>query len=480
MRSNKIMNKNYTKNELIEIYNKRLNGEIKTFPNIFKNNLENLKIISIYLFEDILNYTIDDIYENLNEKFLIKYKIVHIVKGYFRSFVDFIQFVYPNKKIYVWFFKLGARNYISNDEIIKTSVEFLIKKYNLSIEDVYKGKITRKIIQENKLDSILSSRFNGSINEYFKWYYDNYTNNIFDIYLCDNKPVNFYTKDICIKIIKDNYSNNLGFNENDYSKKNKNIIIKNFNLKTLNSILSYTTYSKFLGKTIYNVFKSVYPNYNIFQWEFLSVENKFWKNKNNRIRSLKELLSVTKIKMHDSYKILNFEYLKNTQYSKFNSVCSNYYNSDYFIWFNECFPNVLKYKDFHPNVIIHDGCKMNSLHEVKIHDFLKQNFKNVKYIEFGNRNNWIYNERHNEFYCPDWIIGNNIIVEYFGWYFPDYKDERFITYVKKANRKIEFYNSLKNYCLWSIFPKDIKELERDKSHVKALKESLKSKGIDCI
>lgn len=67
----------------------------------------------------------------------------------------------------------------------------------------------------------------------------------------------------------------------------------------------------------------------------------------------------------------------------------------------------------------------------------------------------LINEQDKETYIPDWIIekdGQKLIIEYFGLY----GSSKFPGYTKKANRKIKFYQNLKDYQFIAIMPDDLK------------------------
>ena len=70
----------------------------------------------------------------------------------------------------------------------------------------------------------------------------------------------------------------------------------------------------------------------------------------------------------------------------------------------------------------------------------------------------IVNEKYDENYIPDFYIKNKkpIIIEYFGMYNETNRNKIFIDYNKKTERKIEFFNSLKDYVFIAIFPQDLK------------------------
>ena len=70
------------------------------------------------------------------------------------------------------------------------------------------------------------------------------------------------------------------------------------------------------------------------------------------------------------------------------------------------------------------------------------------------------NIKYNENYRPDFVINNtkkDIIIEYFGLYYPNSSSNIVKQYVLKTNRKIEYFNSLDNIYFISIFPNDLKD-----------------------
>lgn len=446
----------YSNEQVIEFYKEILNNERKCFPKIFNENLTQITVVARYLFEDILNYSLDDIYENLTEDFLIEWRVNNIVKGYFKSHYEFIKYIYPEKKIYPWLFKLGARHYTQDDNLVKDAIEWLIEKYNITIDDVYEGKITRDIFKKNKLDSILMKRFNNSMKEYFAWYYNNFTETQFDMSKSKYKTSNYYSEAQCIQDIR-NYFHSLGFNENDKSEENKMIIIKNFTKELLFRMISIQVY-KNLGSSNYSIFKKVFPLYRLYPWE-ITAPKMYWADMNNRNCALRELIESQNIWKDDIPKFLTYDNLKGTRFAKFNAICSTYYKSDYFNWVQDVFPNEYNKEDFHPHFIFHDGYKMHSKIEVRIHNFLKQKFDQVRYIEKTDTQYHFYNKDFEEKYIPDWIVDGNIIIEYFGWYQPKSTNEKFKIYTEKANRKTDFYNNFDGYLFSPIYPNDRYDLD---------------------
>lgn len=228
-----------------------------------------------------------------------------------------------------------------------------------------------------------------------------------------------------------------------------NNIFKNYNLSGL-----------LMGKFDDSPFKFwnyFYPN-RWFEWEFKNTPKNYWNNKNNRIKSLKQLF--------ENKLNLDFDSIKNTisysflvkYYHKFSLICDQYYKSNIYKWINECYPNKFKPEDF-KQIISSDGEKLDSIDEKIIHELFINQFDNVKYYNSNTSsiNKW-HNELEDENYVADWLINDNIIVEYFGWYnMSSYnKNKIFTEYINKANRKIKYFNNLSDYYFIDLYPKDLR------------------------
>jgi hypothetical protein len=236
-------------------------------------------------------------------------------------------------------------------------------------------------------------------------------------------------------------------------------VFKNYGLHGL-------LYSKF-NDSPYSFWNYCLPN-KWYQWEFKNTPKYFWTIKENRINALKQLceerlyLDVVNIPNYMSYRYLvGF-------YHKFSLICDYYYNSNLFLWINESYPTLFTPEQFN-QIISSDGVKLDSNDEKIIHEYLIKNFSEVNYYDNNQKNSYKWhNNLTDENYIADWIINNNIIIEYFGWYNKySYGKSNLITdYIDKANRKIEYFSSLDNYNFIAFFPNDLK------NNLKGVKEKL--------
>jgi hypothetical protein len=207
----------------------------------------------------------------------------------------------------------------------------------------------------------------------------------------------------------------------------------------------------------YNFWNYMFPN-RWFEWEFKFTQKHYWELKENRIRAFKELIEKLNLQLSEIPDKITYPFLVEN-YRKFSAICDIHYQSDLFSWVNDCYPNMFTKEDFHNN-IANDGTILDSKHEVLIHNLMLKNGLQLKYFE--NKQSAMknyYNEEENEYYVPDWIVNDNLIIEYFGWYnIQQYNKNKTITsYINKANRKIAYYEKQQDYKFIALYPNDLDE-----------------------
>jgi len=371
----------------LDIYKMVLNGELKCFPQMFWNNVNNNDISNIFIYfvnlliKDEIIFTINDLPKILSQNLLNKYKLKTLQSRF--GIFNIVNITYPNKWV-PWEFNFVSSNFWNNkDNLIDVGI----------------------------------------------WLF--------------------------CKLINDNVINDI----EDIPNLNQNI----FNSYNLKGVLA----SKF-NYSPYIFWNTMFPS-KWFEWEFKITPKNYWNKKVNRINALKQLienrlnLNIINIPKNISYSFL-VEY-----YHKFSHKCDIFYHSNLFKWIDEVYPNIFTPEDFN-QIIASDGTKLDSNLELIIHELLIKTFKNVKYYDNNiiNENKW-HNELTNENYVADWLIDNNIIIEYFGWYnLNSYNKNKIITdYINKTHRKIKYFSSLKNYKFLSLFPEDLRY------NLKGVKEKLK-------
>ncbi len=185
--------------------------------------------------------------------------------------------------------------------------------------------------------------------------------------------------------------------------------------------------------------------------EFQRVPNKYWYNKENRIIALQSYCKKYNIKRNDLPNLTRAYFRK--YFPRFISVVDRHYESKFYYWIVEAFPE----HSFTPEEFqLHmgdDGKVCDSKEELMIHNFFIHNLKCASIKKERIR---FTNNIEKETYIPDWIIkqGNQkFIIEYFGLY----QSTRFPEYTEKVKRKMKYYNSLSNYTFIPIMPDDYRE-----------------------
>lgn len=146
--------------------------------------------------------------------------------------------------------------------------------------------------------------------------------------------------------------------------------------------------------------------------EFIRSPNRYWYNKKNRINALRTYCKKRNIK-RDQIPNLSRAYFQK-HFPRFISVVDRHYESKFYLWITEAFPeHHFKAESFKLH-IGKGGQLCDSKEELMIHNFLIGNLKNAKVKRESIR---FLNSVVDETYIPDWIIeqdGDKYIVEYFG------------------------------------------------------------------
>ena len=184
--------------------------------------------------------------------------------------------------------------------------------------------------------------------------------------------------------------------------------------------------------------------------EFQRVPNKYWHSKGNRIQVLRTYCQKRNIH-RDALPTLNRAYFRK-HFPRFISVVDRHYDSKFYQWIMESFPEH-RFSPEEFNLLVgDDGQTCDSKEERVLHNFLIQSLTNAKVKREAIR---FLNEEYNETYIPDWIVeqdGRKYLIEYFGLY----NSNLYKGYTEKAERKIAFYPSLRTYTFVAIFPEDFK------------------------
>jgi len=101
-----------------------------------------------------------------------------------------------------------------------------------------------------------------------------------------------------------------------------------------------------------------------------------------------------------------------------------------------------------------DDTKLDSFEEMEIHNIIASNVEDYYKPKMGDRYMFA-NQEYDETYVPDWIINNNIIIEYFGLWDKNAKSDYIRNYVDKCKRKIKYFKSLSEYLFIDLYVGDL-------------------------
>jgi hypothetical protein len=313
-----------------------------------------------------------------------------------------------------------------------------------------------------------------------------------------------YNKMISIKMYKEKYNLNLDFNlmTDSYSLEewcdlyvNKKIhvfpkeiltdkrkmfyVFKHYlkeylNIDTKEKVISLrcndigcefvSTYLKHNGGWIKGLIE-IFSEYSLYEWDFCDVPKNYWKDSINADKYFKymveEYFKITSENAKNEIpKIFRYTYLEELGLSRLNNLIKTHKRQEsYCDLFIELYPQWNITKDDFNDFISYDGEILDSLEELKLYEFIKNEKINIKPIKKTKSNTFV-NELYNEKYIPDFVIKNDkmkkpIIIEYFGLY--NCKSSIYQKYTPKANRKIEYFKSLEDIIFIDLYPEDLKD-----------------------
>lgn len=440
-----VRDKVYTFEEAKVIYEENLKNRNDLLPPNFYEGIENKNEFFDYIFK-IKTNMYNQRFAEFNQHFVLEYKLNSFVHKY-KSLYEFINFLYPSY-IMPWEFKKVSQSYWKNDNNVRYALEWFIQKLiddNIinSTNDLPKA-LTYKLFQKYKLGGLMCRKFNSSpflaVNFLF--------------------PNRFHLHEFFVP---------KGYYE---QKENRMIVIKTFietlltkgeinSIEDIPSKVNITVFDKYGYKSFlshcyqgvsFKAFDDYFPDkWKV--WEFKSCPGGFWNdddNVKNALRWLIDKLSQDE-KLNDVAdlpKIIGWDILQEYNISTIFKNRENVYKC-----LLEMYPKELN-EDMFNSLVASDGTRCDSMAEVLIHNFLIN--KNIP-IKYTGRKFRIKNEIDGESYCPDWIINDNVIVEYFGLYTEkSYNIPLFDNYREKTHRKIKFYNNLPDNKFIPLYKSDLK------------------------
>lgn len=100
----------------------------------------------------------------------------------------------------------------------------------------------------------------------------------------------------------------------------------------------------------------------------------------------------------------------------------------------------------------YNGFVFDSIQELECFKFIESNGLPI----VKNRKKFITPNKEDSNFIPDFMIGDDIIVEYYGLFKEDSQYDVIINYIEKTKLKNEYYNALEDYEFIAIYPEDLK------------------------
>jgi hypothetical protein len=378
-------------------------------------------------------YMINDIPKIITCETLIAWGFSNPLKRFEHSPFQLINALYPGRFKPTEFKKSPQRSSKVPD-FLRKQFFHMLEQEGIQFKDIPK-KVTQELLNKYRFSAALK-QYNGSPSKLILSLFPN------DFSLQDfNTPNGFWKDENNIRKAFEKLLRDKNIPHQDIPK----ICTKKFFIE--NGL--YGLLQEYNSSPIELIMK-LYPNDFIIT-DFIRVPNKYWYNKNNRIQALRDYCKRHNIKRHDLPRLTR-AYFKQ-HFPRFISLVDRHYESKFYLWIIESFPEYTFEPAEFQLLIGKDGQFCDSKEELVIHNYLYEKISPQAVLKReGIR---LINEQDKETYIPDWIIekdGQKLIIEYFGLY----GSSKFPGYTKKANRKIKFYQNLKDYQFIAIMPDDLK------------------------
>jgi hypothetical protein len=377
---------------------------------------------------------IEEIPQKVNYVLLIKWGFSNPLKRYGDSPFRLIDTLYPGVFKETDFKKI-PHHYINDRNFLREQFFNMLKRENISLEDAPK-KVTQQMLIKYRFSAALKAHQNSPSKLILYLFPGLFSADSFHM-----RP-NGYWKDISnVKRAIMDLIEKEGIVEKDVPKF---ITKKRLMQEGLGGLLH-----EYNGSPI-EIVNAVFPGkYDI--TEFQRVPNQYWHSQKNRVQALRTFCEKRKIS-RESLPLLNRAYFRK-HFPRFISMVDRHYDSKFYRWIMESFPEYTFQPEEFNLLVGVDGQLCDSKEELAIHNFLVQTIVSAKVERESLR---FMNNQYEEVYIPDWVIYQNhrkFIIEYFGLY----GSNRYKTYTEKADRKIKFFQSLKDYKFIAIMPDDFRE-----------------------
>ncbi|MEW5569588.1 hypothetical protein [Rossellomorea marisflavi] len=431
-----------------KVFNDLLKGEINKLPEGFVSYMDRttaVKLLKLQIENLIKNSVIfeEDLPTNLTQELLEEYKMSTIINKF--GLTSLLNDLYKSK-LMPWEIGMVEDGYWDNDENVKNATYWFIdklieRKIITSLDNLPKISYRKYLIEYNM--SSLLKKFNTSFYKLMMFVYPGRFNRwdfiVTGDYYSNQNNIDEMLNWFINKIKEDGYIKSL----DDIPNVVTNQLFGNYRLSYL--------LTKCFNSSSFEAMDYLFPN-KWRRWEFNLVPANFWDNGNN----LRDAVTWVVDKSVSEGLISNISDLNSidvTSIFKKNKLSTllNKYDINFILSliYGDAYTHFSKI-----NAISDvDGTSLDSYEEKLIHDSLTKRYSVVKPSK---KCRDFMNIEFKEYYVPDWIIEDKVIVEYFGLYSPSSKESYIRKYNEKMKRKNEFFSSLVNYEYIAIYPSDVK------------------------
>lgn len=317
---------------IIEIYKEILSGDRGRFPNgIWKrpDAKENAKKCVRYLIEDKLQWSEENIKENLSVKTFRAYKLFPMLCECFDSSpYKAICSIYPNK-FKQWEFRIVSNNYWNKEHGIEATKCLIEEKLKLTDKEL-KEQLSVKLFIDNDLANMLNSCFENSPWKAIEATYPNR----FKPWEFSSIPRSYWNKENSIKATRWLIEEKLKLSDEQIKE---SISTKIFRDNNLGGMLSMR-----YNSSPWDAINTVYPG-RFKPWEFKRAPNKYW-TRETCIEAVKWLIE-EKLKLSDE-QIKEKLSLNLFRENNLGGMMTNFFNNSPFEAINLAYPNKFKKLDF--------------------------------------------------------------------------------------------------------------------------------------
>lgn len=312
----------------IEIYKLVLNGELKRFPKYFwKDISENeLRELLKYFFEEVLNWSKEDIKNNIDSYIFYKYKLGGgLFQSIFNGSVfDVVDFTYPGK-IREWELKNTPLKFWNLDKCIEVT-KYILEKEKWTEEDIRKKPIY-EVFAKYGLTTIYLTFFEGNPYTLINTIYPGK----FKPWEIPNTPRHYWSRETGIEAVRWMIEEKLKWTDEDIKNKYSLKVFKKFKLVAM--------LNKVFDCSPFKAINAAYPG-RFREEDFNNVPINYW-TKEKAIKSFKNILdelSDDDIKKHVT---IRFFIENGLRYP-----LEKYFNNRPFLVLEEIYPNRFDKKDF--------------------------------------------------------------------------------------------------------------------------------------